>query len=926
MSIPDYDPNAAARAAALAEARRKAIEEAARRAEEAAKAAAEAAKQLKKLEKTVPIFHTLFGNTGKPPVQLKPPTEGTDLSAGETQAYTKVAKAITTKDPSADPHAIIAKSPELVDWISRAGATLDVNQDPEFSTALDGDLSTRLSLKDGAAALASPTDASPLGDYDGITDKQGAMAALDEMSPQKADPNAPHKPQTAEEMRAMVAQWAIAQANDPNVGYSQNLRDNGKAGGKRFFDCSSLVSNAWEAAGLKLNGSDYPMATSGMWDTHNNWAQTIEPNLKKMQPDNLILMSGHVVMYTGDGKCVGARTNNMSGNPGPANLNDPNFADEVTAGQDAMQYLNRSDSIVLRPNVSQAQLDAAPAMSAKGITDTSPSAKLDAKALKKIIPEIDGKTAKDAAPVLARALEAAKITDPEEASAYIAMVAQQTKGFTSGDAYQVAVDDAQKWKDDPSLGKLAKAGKLNDLAKTLGIDVSAVDKTSDPAQPQSDQDWMRWGAKQIGVKPEVLASVMALESGFDPKIWGGDGGQYFGLIQFGKGARDEVNLDPNRDNTFATQMPKVVAYFKSRGFDASKYGGDERQTQMHLYATVLGGNPDATTSMDSNGTSAAGVVDSMTHGDLRARAMKFLGGNTNAWGGNQVGQQYYDRAMAIFAPPTDTSSSASTGSGSGAGSTSDVGGGGGGGGSTTRTDDTGGADQADPVKDPPPQDPESQVPSSPQLQNLTQLLESMGFNEFGQPMIWALLQMFNESYQSIAGALQSNPEFQKFVKEHGGKATKGVVAAFLGTKMKATGITASPKGVLSGKNGPINGWQDLFKQLGLETKANPTTDPGTTLPDEPVPPVADGSPPDDTIPTPDESGAPDDTLPTPGVPTLDPVSTPSPTPIAATEEAPPLPNRPRSSRRRAGSRAGAPAHQPHAQGHPLDSRLRASQL
>ena len=47
-----------------------------------------------------------------------------------------------------------------------------------------------------------------------------------------------------------------------------------------------------------------------------------------------------------------------------------------------------------------------------------------------------------AGPFVARALEAAKITAPEEASAYIAMVAQQTQDFSSGDAYQVAVDTA----------------------------------------------------------------------------------------------------------------------------------------------------------------------------------------------------------------------------------------------------------------------------------------------------------------------------------------------------------------------------------------------------------------------------------------------------------------------------------------------------
>ena len=90
-------------------------------------------------------------------------------------------------------------------------------------------------------------------------------------------------------------------------------------------------------------------------------------------------------------------------------------------------------------------------------------------------------------------------------------------------------------------------------------------------------------AKQLGVPAPTLAGLIHMESGFRPNVWGGDGGNYRGLIQFGPGARNEVNL-PVRDMSIAEQMPYVKRYFDQRGF---KPGMDAVQ----LYRTVLVGNP-----------------------------------------------------------------------------------------------------------------------------------------------------------------------------------------------------------------------------------------------------------------------------------------------------------------------------------------------
>ncbi|MBK7862400.1 MAG: peptidoglycan DD-metalloendopeptidase family protein [Archangiaceae bacterium] len=114
----------------------------------------------------------------------------------------------------------------------------------------------------------------------------------------------------------------------------------------------------------------------------------------------------------------------------------------------------------------------------KGVTGGSsdpgatPAGLLDAAALKKVMPKVDGKTAKEASPVVAQAIAAAGINDPKESAAFVAMVGQQTKQLSTPDAYQTVVDTATKWKADPSIGKAARKGDLNAVAKGLGIQVS----------------------------------------------------------------------------------------------------------------------------------------------------------------------------------------------------------------------------------------------------------------------------------------------------------------------------------------------------------------------------------------------------------------------------------------------------------------------
>ena len=58
----------------------------------------------------------------------------------------------------------------------------------------------------------------------------------------------------------------------------------------------------------KLGGD----CTGAMRATASQWAEGIPKDEAQMKPGDLILMGGHVVMYTGNGKAVGAQTGNTA--------------------------------------------------------------------------------------------------------------------------------------------------------------------------------------------------------------------------------------------------------------------------------------------------------------------------------------------------------------------------------------------------------------------------------------------------------------------------------------------------------------------------------------------------------------------------------------------------------------------------------------
>jgi len=129
-------------------------------------------------------------------------------------------------------------------------------------------------------------------------------------------------------------------------------------------------------------------------------------------------------------------------------------------------------------------------------------------------------------------------------------------------------------------------------------------------------------AKRLQIDPYELGAVIHKESGFNPNVWGGEGGKYYGLIQFGTPERREARLDPKRigSYTIREQLPNVERWLAGRGYRPG-------MGVQKLYATILGGNPNANIyAKDAFGTSVANAVSSFRPGGaLYKRAQGTLG-------------------------------------------------------------------------------------------------------------------------------------------------------------------------------------------------------------------------------------------------------------------------------------------------------------
>jgi hypothetical protein len=134
-------------------------------------------------------------------------------------------------------------------------------------------------------------------------------------------------------------------------------------------------------------------------------------------------------------------------------------------------------------------------------------------------------------------------------------------------------------------------------------------------------------AKRLGLNPYEFGALIHQESGFRPNVFGGAGGNYYGLIQFGGPERNKY-LDKNKIGkyTIAEQLPAVEQFLTDRGFKPGQMGIDR------AYATILGGNPNVSlTAKDSFGTSVSSSIPRFKPGgQLYKAAQQTLGDVLNA--------------------------------------------------------------------------------------------------------------------------------------------------------------------------------------------------------------------------------------------------------------------------------------------------------
>ena len=151
-----------------------------------------------------------------------------------------------------------------------------------------------------------------------------------------------------------------------------------------------------------------------------------------------------------------------------------------------------------------------------------------------------------------------------------------------------------------------------ELIMPVGDEYSKDSKTVVFSQNSKQQSIVA-AAKQLGIRPEVLASVISQETmgTFNHQIIGGDGDNYRGLIQFGIEERKTYGYKDNM--TFEEQvLGPVVAFLKDRGV---KPGHGVKE----VYAAILTGNvstldTDGLTRTDSFGTSVEKALPSLSEG------------------------------------------------------------------------------------------------------------------------------------------------------------------------------------------------------------------------------------------------------------------------------------------------------------------------
>lgn len=110
-------------------------------------------------------------------------------------------------------------------------------------------------------------------------------------------------------------------------------------------------------------------------------------------------------------------------------------------------------------------------------------------------------------------------------------------------------------------------------------------------------------ARAAGYNPADLVRVMQYESSGDPTRWGGKGGNYFGLIQFGPEERAKYGVNTQQPSA-TNQIDATFRFLADRGYKPG-------MGLLDLYSTINAGSPGHYQASDGNGTVASHVAKMM---------------------------------------------------------------------------------------------------------------------------------------------------------------------------------------------------------------------------------------------------------------------------------------------------------------------------
>ena len=115
-----------------------------------------------------------------------------------------------------------------------------------------------------------------------------------------------------------------------------------------------------------------------------------------------------------------------------------------------------------------------------------------------------------------------------------------------------------------------------------------------------DIAYLQSKAKAAGYNADDLMKVINYESSGRHDAWGGKGGNYFGLIQFGPNERAQFGVD-TKNPSAQNQIDATMKYLAARGFKPG-------MNLMDLYSTVNAGSPGHYSASDGYGTVASHVA------------------------------------------------------------------------------------------------------------------------------------------------------------------------------------------------------------------------------------------------------------------------------------------------------------------------------